>query len=254
MKIFIFATLLFFYFTTPALAQVVISEVYPAPTSEENEWIELFNTSDISVDISGWKLFEHFASKNELYTFLETQIEPKSFFVFELPSSKLNNTEEKVTLENTNQDETSSLYYTNAQSQKSFEYLFENEISITSTLQIGLPTKGFRNSLITNPTPTPEPSSEPTAISTTTPTPTSQLLPKQTETSNATLNQVNQKLELHNKINYNLKLPSLERTEKEGLVKLIPQFSYLVQKKVSIMGVKSAIIGGLLLVVSGLLL
>ncbi len=35
---------------------LIISEVYPAPTAGEEEWVELQNTSDVSVDLCGWSL------------------------------------------------------------------------------------------------------------------------------------------------------------------------------------------------------
>ncbi|GIK84043.1 MAG: hypothetical protein BroJett025_06650 [Patescibacteria group bacterium] len=266
MKIFIFATLFFFWFATPARAQVVISEVYPAPTSEEKEWIELYNTSESSVDISGWKLFEHFSSKSELVTFINAQIEPHGFFVLELTSNKLNNTEEKISLENTQLEEQNVLHFTNSETQMSFSFLFSDETTISDTLEITQPTKGIKNPAlaIQTPTPLPTPSTVPQPTTTVTPTPNP---PKQSLQENSKseatkeLTEIDSnvdpkptQIESYRKISQLLKLPSYLRVEKVGLEKRVPQLSYLIQKKVSKQGVINAIIGGTLLVCTGLLL
>ncbi len=271
MKTLIFATLLFFLFATPANAQVVLSEVYPAPTSEEKEWVELFNTSAEIVDISGWKLFEHFSSKNELTTFTNLQIEPYGFIVFELPTNKLNNSEEKITLENSTTTEVSEIHYTNSESQKSFSFLFLSENEIGQTLQLGISTKNAINQLepIITPQPTsaPEPSKTPlpqteiaqitqqeNTTATTKPIPPPINLPVPLSDKTTTTPIKNQKLEQFRAISTLLKLPKLGKTEKEGLEKRLPQLSYLVQKKVSKVGVISAIIGGSVLLFIGFLL
>ena len=263
MKIFIFATLLFFLFATPAHAQVVLSEVYPAPTSEEKEWVELFNTTAEIVDISGWKLFEHFSSKNELVTFADIHIEPHGFFIFELPTNKLNNAEEKITLENNTATEISAVHYTNSESQKSFSFLFQSESLIGEILQLSIPTKNTINPL--EPIITPQPTATPQA----TEIPQTQNQTIQTENTEASVqnaqpllpsNQIqaepaiNPNLEQYRAVSAQLKLPKLGKTEKEGLIKKEPKLSYIVQKKVSKAGVISAIIGGTVLLFIGFLL
>lgn len=261
MKILIFATLLFFLCTTTANAQVVLSEVYPAPTSEETEWIELFNTSDVAVDISGWKLFEHFSNKNELTTFANIQIEPYGFIVFELPTNKLNNTEEKITLEDNLAITKSEIHYTNSESQKSFSFLFLSETLIGEILQLGIPTKNTKNP--TEPVATPQvtvppsPTNTPlpqTPVTLNTPLPTQSALPTAFIDQITTVPALNQKLEEYRAVSSALKLPKLVKTEKEGLQKRLPQLSYIVQKKVSKVGVISAIIGGTILLLIGFIL
>jgi predicted extracellular nuclease len=265
-KILIFATLLFFLFATPAQAQVVISEVYPAPTSEEKEWVELYNTSDQIIDISGWKLFEHFANKNELVTFTDILIEPHAFFVYELTSNKLNNSEEKISLENIQIQEVSSLYYINSESQKSFSYLFTNNTTISEHLEITTPTKAERNPIYVVPTPTPTPTPSPSSTSTPTTSPSTTETNTQAFNPNSvgtvlgqtelqpTPTPINKQLVLHQKIHASLNLPSLTRIPKKNLETYLPQLSYLVQDKISQQGVTNAIIGGSLLLLSGLLL
>lgn len=269
MKTLIFAILLFFILVTPARAQVVISEVYPAPTSDEKEWIELYNTSEESVDISGWKLFEHFSSRNELIlfnldNFENTNIEAKSFFVFELPSNKLNNSEEKISLENSDNEEVSSLHFSNSESQKSFSYLFLDQNIIGEVLEISNPTRGIINQiiLINTPTPTPEPTETPTPTTTPISSPetalplTSNTVSKTESIENTAVPKqiINKELEQYLATNKSLSLPTLKRIEKESLIKRLPQFSYIVQKNVSKQGVISAIIGGSLIIFIGFIL
>ncbi len=242
MKILIFTAILFFLFATPAHAQVVISEVYPAPTSEEKEWIKVLNTGSETVDISGWKLFEHFSSKNELTTITDVILESGEIYTYTLESNKLNNSEEKVTLENLEHEEISSVHYTNAESQKSITFFSENTLNEDTNI-------------------------EPTAIPTLVPTtkkssnPSNQQHETQVENTQEgethveqTIPKINKELELHKKVVSLLKLPSIEKIEKENLEKVLPKFSYIVQNKVSKTGVISAIIGGLLVLTTGILL
>lgn len=277
MKIILFATLLFFVCATPAQAQVVLSEVYPAPTSGENEWIELYNTSDVPVNISGWKLFDHFASTSELTTFTETQIEPYNFLVFELTTHKLNNSEEEITLQNQLEETVSSIHFSHSESQKSFSYLFIDNSTIGTSLQLTTPTKNDKNQLQSTPVPSNSPTPTTTTTNHTTNTSNQQSMAKNenalstsaemnaqenSEATNTTSQATNttkmstaaEQIALYRKIKAKLTTPHFVAIEKEGLEKRLPQLSYIVQKKVSKEGVISAIIGGSLLLFTGLLL
>lgn len=229
-------------FATPAHAQVVISEVYPAPTSEEKEWIKVLNTGSETIDISGWKLFEHFSSKNELTTITDVILESGEMYTYTLESNKLNNSEEKITLENLENEEISSVHYTNAEPQKNITF-FSEETPIGST--------NIEPTAVPNVTPITKKSSNPSNQQ------------HETQVENAqegethveqTISKINKELELHKKVVSLLKLPSIEKIEKENLEKVLPKFSYIVQNKVSKTGVISAIIGGLLVLTTGILL
>lgn len=287
MKKICFAVLIFFISATPAQAKVVISEVYPAPTSEEKEWIELYNQGDDVVDLTGWKLYEHFSSKNELVVFNidyseNINIEPNEFYVFELPTNKLNNSEEKISLENLENQEVSVLHYTNSQSKESYSYDFLDQSTISNILTLGEPTKGIVNQLLPVETPTPTPTSMP--IPTVQPSSTPSEISQQELVSDTHKDQkesqeqkstkstkkdtkieeniettqtkkpINQKLNKYLTIHKQLSLPRLTRIEKEGLEKRVPQFSYLVQKNVSKQGVINAIMGGTLIIFIGFIL
>jgi len=60
MKYAVLGSIIFFAFTTPLSAQVIISEImYDLPGSDSGrEWIEIENIGAEEVDLSGWKFFE----------------------------------------------------------------------------------------------------------------------------------------------------------------------------------------------------
>lgn len=76
--------------------KIVINEFLPDPNEGEKEWIELYNNSSVSVDLTGWTL-EDGAGKIVAPT---STIEAHGFFVVELTSSKLNNGGDVVILKN----------------------------------------------------------------------------------------------------------------------------------------------------------
>ncbi|MFA6537401.1 MAG: lamin tail domain-containing protein [Patescibacteria group bacterium] len=42
----------------PALA-IRLSEIYPTPKTGEKEWVEIFNSTDQAIDLSGWEIYEN---------------------------------------------------------------------------------------------------------------------------------------------------------------------------------------------------
>lgn len=84
-------------FATPrttvwAASPVVLNEIMPHP-SNGNDWVELYNTSDQLVDLSGWSLKD---SSSVMKT-LSGSIDGHGFAVFEV-SNRLNNAGDTVTL------------------------------------------------------------------------------------------------------------------------------------------------------------
>ncbi|MCX6778633.1 MAG: lamin tail domain-containing protein, partial [Candidatus Magasanikbacteria bacterium] len=74
-------------------SSIKINEIYPVTTtSSEKEWVELFNASTSSIDISGWFILD-----NSSTTTLEGEIAPLGFWVVEF-SSRLNNSGDQVVL------------------------------------------------------------------------------------------------------------------------------------------------------------
>jgi len=84
---------------------VVLNEFESNPVSEENEWIELYNPHSYSVDISGFEIWEGLSSPGLIKTIpSSTTMASKSYYVFELSSTKLNNDGEFLTLHNNTGD------------------------------------------------------------------------------------------------------------------------------------------------------
>lgn len=78
----------------PTTGRVMINEFLPHPNIGESEWVELYNASDFSVDISGWTLRD---GVNEMNALTE-QIGAHEFLVVSWTGSKLNNSGDAVVL------------------------------------------------------------------------------------------------------------------------------------------------------------
>jgi hypothetical protein len=113
--------------------QVLINEAYPNPNSSENEWIEIFNSSQEDINLNGWTLVDEVSSPSIVHKFSdEDKINPLSFFIVELSSSKLNNSGDTINLINDNQEIISQLSYVNSEPEKSFSLTKDGEIIISS--------------------------------------------------------------------------------------------------------------------------
>lgn len=89
------------------IGSIIISELYPYPSSGE-EFIELYNTTDQNIDLTGWKLSDSAKSYS-----LSGTIQAKSYKSYSQSETKiaLNNTSETVTLtDNYNQNQSSTSY------------------------------------------------------------------------------------------------------------------------------------------------
>ncbi|HMP42891.1 MAG TPA: lamin tail domain-containing protein, partial [Roseiflexaceae bacterium] len=73
---------------TPA---VIINEVMPNPSSGP-EWVELYNRSNQSINLGGWKIDDDTIGGSQTLIAADTFIEPGAFLVIELHTSILNNT------------------------------------------------------------------------------------------------------------------------------------------------------------------
>jgi hypothetical protein len=81
---FLTALAVFFFFKGQILAQVVINEFLPNPSgssSELDEWVELYNSGEEPVDLSGWKLDDIADGGSSPYQFSSETIAPKGFLV-----------------------------------------------------------------------------------------------------------------------------------------------------------------------------
>jgi endonuclease YncB( thermonuclease family) len=83
---------------------VIINEVELNPTGNDNsstvyEWIELYNPSDASIDIGGWKISTTHGGETHIVTIPQgTILTPDSYYVYERGSQWLDNNDESVIL------------------------------------------------------------------------------------------------------------------------------------------------------------
>lgn len=152
---------------------LIISEVYPAPLADEQEWIELLNTSASEVDISGWWLSDELSTPSVIYQFSNSDavLKPGEFRQFFLSTSKLNNSGDGVRLIDANGTQQSRLYFTESQSGQSQQRTsLDSEQTVRTT-----PTPNEENIayplLLPTFTPTPETSPTPTSVTTSSPSP-----------------------------------------------------------------------------------
>jgi len=81
--------------------EIFINEIYPNPATGEEEFIELFNSSENSVDLSGWKVDDTMGGGSAEFLIKEgTIIDPKGFLTLYQKDTKivLNNDGDNVNL------------------------------------------------------------------------------------------------------------------------------------------------------------
>ncbi len=92
---------LFLSHVNPIEAKIIITEVYPAPKTDENEWIELYNTASDPVSLNHWSLMDQLTTPTIIKQFSGADvIEGQKTLVVSLTKSKLNNSGDGVTLKN----------------------------------------------------------------------------------------------------------------------------------------------------------
>lgn len=93
--------------------QPLITELCPKPSSG-SEWIELYNPSTQTVDLSNWQLWDQLSQPSLLYTFSDFSLAPSTFVVVEI-GKKLNDTGDGVVLLDLNDSLIDSVSYQTAQ-------------------------------------------------------------------------------------------------------------------------------------------
>lgn len=260
----IFVTIFLFLTSLQKIqAQLIITEVYPAPLETESEWIEVFNQSDTAVQLNGFQLYDQYSSPSLLHTFSNELLEPNHYTVITLSATKLNNTQDEVKLFDTQGIQLDSLAYSSAQSQMSFSKTLTHDGIYSSVISLTQPTRNGA-SIFTTPQPTPIPTSTPTPQATSAPTATvtPNIINAETDISNLdTSITIDKKIEppstqsliQQQQLFELLTIPSTVVTHSASDSVRTVQRSYLTRLYVSDIGVFSAIIGGLLLVCAGLL-
>lgn len=157
-----FSIFLFFSFHSTAFAQIIITEVYPNPGTDELEWIEIYNTSDNEFDLSSWKLEDTLSSPSLLKEFNSEIIASKSHMVITLNQNKLNNSGDTVTLYNHKNQVIEKFNYGASTSEKSFSKTIDNQNNYQADIEITTATLG-EYSIYQSATPIPTPSPTPTS-------------------------------------------------------------------------------------------
>ena len=107
---------------------LIISEFIPNPIgSDDNEWIELYNASENSIDLSAWQL-DDAEGGSKPYKFSTSTIAAKSFLVVPRQDSKigLNNSSDAVRLLTPNDEVWQEVVYEKIPEGQSYAWDFEN--------------------------------------------------------------------------------------------------------------------------------
>ncbi len=175
------AACLFLLSVFPSFAaetDIVINEVFPDPSGDENkeEFIELFNKGTESVTLTNWTL----SDKVKSFNIPETILDPGKYTVFlsDLTKISLNNSGDEVFLKKTDQAVVDQMSYDQSIEDKSWSRIPNG---VGSFMNNAAKTSGSVNEAPPTLTPTHTPSPEPTNTPTKTPTPTKIPTPKPTE-------------------------------------------------------------------------
>jgi hypothetical protein len=157
MKAFIWLAVFLTWLTSASIvsAQVIISEVYPNPNSEETEWVELFNNSDSVIFLENWQLWDQESKPSLIFQFTDETIDSNKYLVIPL-KSVLNNSGDTVIIYDDQQIIQDSLTYLSSKKDYSWS---KNET--TGEVLETLPTP---NNINISPEPSLTPSSTPAPI------------------------------------------------------------------------------------------
>lgn len=193
-----FGTILFvvillqLFFPNSAKAQVVINEVFPNPsgsTSEPNEFIELLNSGDVPIVITGWQISDTQGSI-KTYIFPVATLDPGVYVNFRrsVTGIALNNDGDGVELRDPDGNLKDSMSFDQTLEDRSWSRIpngsggFVNNTDPTElSINTSPPTPDPTPTATPSPTPTPTPTSAPAA--TKTPTPSSTKTPTPTPSS-----------------------------------------------------------------------
>ena len=144
-------------FTTPVKAQVILTEVYPQPETDQLEWIELHNNSTQSATLDSWVIMDQLTTPSIIYQFSSQTLNPQEYLVISLSSNKLNNSADGVGLIDQEGNLVDQMDYQNSQAKLSWSKNLDNQL-----WQLTEPTPNHNNifpspSPIASPSPTPTP-------------------------------------------------------------------------------------------------
>ena len=154
----------FFINKTAVLAStLVLNEIYANPVNEDDEFIEIYNLTDLPLEIGGYKLTD---LTNKPYIIPEATIAAKSFLVIKKLNFQLNNSgQETVTLKDKEGNTLDSFSYEGTKESTSFsrfpdgtgDWIAETPVTENSTNRVNPSPIPTPNSTL-SPSPSPSPS------------------------------------------------------------------------------------------------
>lgn len=154
-----------FYFPNQALGQVIVSEVTANPVTG-SEWVELYNPSEQEVSLANWQIKDELSSPSLVWQFSTELLQPDSFLVVTLPTAKLNNSGDAVTLTNATGQLVDRFSYTFSQSGLSWQ-----RINLMEPIAVWKELAPTPNAHPPTSIPSPSPSSSPSPPPSVTPSP-----------------------------------------------------------------------------------
>lgn len=117
---------------------LIISEVFPNPKGEDeagaNEWVEIFNSTNRTIQLHGLQLVRIGNSSNDTYSFgKEYLIGPEEYYLLYPTKFALTNSDNILQLQDTNNTIIDELGYSTTIKEETSVISFENEIKITTT-------------------------------------------------------------------------------------------------------------------------
>jgi len=149
LKVLVTVASLFFITTSPVQANVIINEVFPNPVTG-TEWVELYNTGNEAIPLTGWSLYDQLTSPSLLKTFTVTDTLPALSYLSIEISNKLNNSSDGLTLKKSAGDTIDTMTYTSSTPGQSWSR--NGQVFVLTT-----PTRDAANTF-PSPSPTPSPS------------------------------------------------------------------------------------------------
>ncbi len=124
--------------------EIMITEIYPSPNNDENEWIELYNWGDKKISLKDWIIED--SSKNYSFT-NDIFVDSKSYIVIENDDLKitLNNSGESVTLLDPNEEEVDYFDYEKTDKNISNIRKYSDNKYVEEIFQTKVVTKGKEN-------------------------------------------------------------------------------------------------------------
>jgi len=137
---------------------ITLSEVYPQPSGDDNEWIEIFNDSDREAYLRDWYI-DDVADGGSAPRVFSMNIAPQSFGVIEFSQQLLNNDSDTVRLLNPQKVLVESFSYSDSQEDLS---IAKSDLH-GSAWCLQTPSRGATNNscIAPSPTPTKRPTSTP---------------------------------------------------------------------------------------------